>query len=279
MNDDDIRMLDALGLELREQERNQILAARAKQSRASKKRETADEKVINGIRCRQPVDRMAAKLLSKASDIYHPPSEPKFAPKPPSPSKPKPTKQRSKPMSSEPHLTNNKGPAINKVKDDHRYTVPTLEAINALPTVKGMQQSTRDKHLMQFIQAFNQIAQDSPADAMGAFREMGEAMAQASDAVGQSRAAFSSELQKLHEVSASVLNEMRSRRYALVTETSKALDAMREIRQFFIGPDYQDEIARLRDFVELCERLQALQQNGFLNTISDTMLKLAVGGE
>ena len=40
--------------------------------------------------------------------------------------------------------------------------------------------------------------------------------------------------------------------------------------------DYKEEVARLKDFVDLCERLQKLKESGFLDSVADTMLGLAV---
>jgi hypothetical protein len=69
---------------------------------------------------------------------------------------------------------------------------------------------------------------------------------------------------------------IRAKRMFMVTETAQIGNALREIRQFFMGSDYKEEQARLKEFVELCERLQALKQSGFLDSIADTMLTLAI---
>jgi len=73
-----------------------------------------------------------------------------------------------------------------------------------------------------------------------------------------------------------VLNDLRMSRMAVLTETTQMLTPLREIRQFFIGRDYDKEIERLREFVSLCERLEGLKQRGSLDVIADTMLRLAV---
>lgn len=76
-------------------------------------------------------------------------------------------------------------------------------------------------------------------------------------------------------VSKDLSNEIRNKRMTVVTEASKMTNALKDIRQFFLGPDFEREQKRLNDFVELCERLQALKESGFLDTVADTMIRLA----
>ena len=71
------------------------------------------------------------------------------------------------------------------------------------------------------------------------------------------------------------LEDIRKTRFAIVTETSQMTGALKEVRQFFLGGDYKEEINRLKEFVDLCERLQILKESGFLDNVADTMLKLA----
>jgi len=71
------------------------------------------------------------------------------------------------------------------------------------------------------------------------------------------------------------LDDIRGVRFAMVSETAAMTAPLKDLRQFFLGKDYADEIARLREFVDLCERLQKLKASGFLDAIADTLLKLA----
>jgi hypothetical protein len=72
------------------------------------------------------------------------------------------------------------------------------------------------------------------------------------------------------------LEEIRSTRMATVAECSQMTKSLRDVRQFFLGSDHKEEITRLREFVDLCERLVALKESGTLDAITDTMLRLAV---
>jgi len=67
---------------------------------------------------------------------------------------------------------------------------------------------------------------------------------------------------------------MRTSRMTVVSECSSIVNALKDIRQFFLGPDYEKERARLSEFVDLCERLKALKDSGFLDTVADTMMRL-----
>jgi hypothetical protein len=70
------------------------------------------------------------------------------------------------------------------------------------------------------------------------------------------------------------LAQVREQRIALGSETRLLLSALRDVRAFFLDKDYEQEISRLRDFVDICERLQALKKSGTLDAVADTILKL-----
>jgi len=83
------------------------------------------------------------------------------------------------------------------------------------------------------------------------------------------------EMEKFRADTKRYLEDIRMTRFAIVTETSQMTGPLKEVRQFFLGADYKEEITRLKDFVELCERLQKLKESGFLDSVADTMLGLA----
>lgn len=83
------------------------------------------------------------------------------------------------------------------------------------------------------------------------------------------------EMEKFKADSKRYLEEIRQVRFAMVTETSQMTGPLKEVRQFFLGSDYKDEITRLKEFVDLCERLQKLKESGFLDSVADTMLRLS----
>lgn len=71
------------------------------------------------------------------------------------------------------------------------------------------------------------------------------------------------------------LEEIRQTRFSMVTETAQITKSLGEVRQFFLGSDFKDERQRMMEFVDLCERLYKLKQTGFLDSVADTMLRLA----
>jgi hypothetical protein len=73
------------------------------------------------------------------------------------------------------------------------------------------------------------------------------------------------------------LQDLRMNRIASETEIRQMMAGFRDVRQFFLDKDYQEERVRLKEFVELCERLKVLKESGFLDTVSDTMLNLSLG--
>lgn len=76
-------------------------------------------------------------------------------------------------------------------------------------------------------------------------------------------------------ITKSAQQSVRSSRMNIVSECAHVVGALKDVRQFFLGPDYEREQKRLSDFVDLCERLKVLKDSGFLDTVADTMLRLA----
>lgn len=67
---------------------------------------------------------------------------------------------------------------------------------------------------------------------------------------------------------------IRQTRMAIGIETKQLLSQCDDVRQFFLSPEHEVETARLKEFVDLCERLKLLKESGFLDTVADTILKL-----
>jgi hypothetical protein len=70
---------------------------------------------------------------------------------------------------------------------------------------------------------------------------------------------------------------LRSKRSIAEFENKQLLTALGDVRRFFFDDKHQEEVKRLSEFVEVCERLQKLQTSGFLNAVADTILKLEGG--
>lgn len=74
--------------------------------------------------------------------------------------------------------------------------------------------------------------------------------------------------------SKSMLEEMRMWRMGITSEAKNSIKEMGELRQFFLTDQHVEEIKRLKEFVDVCERLQKLKDAGTLDAISEIMLKL-----
>jgi hypothetical protein len=70
------------------------------------------------------------------------------------------------------------------------------------------------------------------------------------------------------------LINLREKRFGIGSEIRNLLNNLRELRAFFLGPDHSAEVERLKEFVDLCERLQKLKESGFLDVVADTLIKL-----
>lgn len=70
------------------------------------------------------------------------------------------------------------------------------------------------------------------------------------------------------------IRELRSFSTCGVLELKNLLRAFEDIRKFFLSEQHEPEIKRLSEFVSMCERLKALKDSGFLDSVADTILKL-----
>ena len=84
-----------------------------------------------------------------------------------------------------------------------------------------------------------------------------------------------SDVEALKPIKKQMIDELRGLRMTTVTEVSSMMRALEDIRKFFLGSDHDKEVARLREFVDLCERLQKLKESGFLDTVADTIIKVS----
>lgn len=80
---------------------------------------------------------------------------------------------------------------------------------------------------------------------------------------------------KWEEIGKDYLKQLRELRMATTTETVQLKSALSDIRKFFLDDRHPEEVKRLLEFVEVCERLKKLKQDGTLDAVADTILKLA----
>lgn len=78
-----------------------------------------------------------------------------------------------------------------------------------------------------------------------------------------------------HDESSKVLESIRQTRAAIGIESRQLLSECGDVRKFFLSEDHDKEIVKLREFIELAERLRSLKNDGTLDRLADTILKLA----
>lgn len=75
--------------------------------------------------------------------------------------------------------------------------------------------------------------------------------------------------------SSQVLESIRQARVAIGIESRQLLSECGDVRKFFLSDDHEKELVKLREFIELCERLRSLKNDGTLDRLADTILKLS----
>lgn len=86
---------------------------------------------------------------------------------------------------------------------------------------------------------------------------------------------FQEPFEKCNELISHQLMTLREKRFGIDAESRTLMNQLKEVRQFFLDDDYEVEIGRLSEFVGLCNQLRELKENGFLDIIADTILKLS----
>jgi len=71
------------------------------------------------------------------------------------------------------------------------------------------------------------------------------------------------------------ISAIKGFKIAYVAEINTIKKELQDIRTFFVGAEHDREIARLREFVELCERISVLKKAGTLDAVAETIIKLA----
>ena len=257
------------------------------------------ELVVGGDIKWKPVDRIAAKLLMKADHLSKPPSGWK-----PNIEQPKITKimktdvrgkqvdrtiekleKAGQKMPAE-GWTQKKGEVSDKIAEYFQKVGQNQAATDAFIESQGEKVKTSVDGV-RFVQVngteYVHIG-DTHAWVCAEVRKLVKEVDPIVQSAADSRAivaelldGIGDDMDKFKQVASIGVNDIRQTRFAIVSEAGAMTKALSEIRQFFVGPDYEMEVKRLREFVELCERLQALKASGFLDRVADTMINLSVG--
>ena len=66
-------------------------------------------------------------------------------------------------------------------------------------------------------------------------------------------------------------------RLSVVREVATSINALRDLRMFLLDDNHEKELSRLTELCDVCERLERLKATGILDTVADTMIRLAEG--
>jgi len=75
------------------------------------------------------------------------------------------------------------------------------------------------------------------------------------------------------------LHDLRMWRMAFENEVKTLLRDASDIRKFFLDEKHVEEVRRLKEFVEVCERLKALKTDGTLDALINAILTLECSDE
>lgn len=216
------------------------------------------QRIDGGDPVRTPVDRVAARVVAPAPWWALPPEPVKEKPK----QNQKPKRKKSKKMKSlnETVLVNQESSKIPGSAYTSNYGL-------TIRTVNGQQVFDADEVSALICAEIAKLPRET--------RPNVKAAEDARQIIHELIEGIGGEMEKFRADNKRYLEDIRSTRFAMVAETSQMTGALKEVRQFFLGGDYKEEIARLREFVDLCERLNALKESGFLDNVADTMLRLA----
>lgn len=202
------------------------------------------EQVVGGVVKWKPIDRTAALVVSKAPWWALPPPPPIIA-------KQEPQTRKERRMSFQ-----------SRVRD---FIPPGCEADF------GVHEKSPDEFSIEILQKMNKKVSET----MDKTQELVDRATDARAAIEVLSGSFQQNWMEFMDTADTRLKELRMTRISVDTEVRQIMSALRDVRGFFMDKDYEAERVRLREFVEICERLKALKESGFLDTVADTMLRLS----
>jgi hypothetical protein len=96
----------------------------------------------------------------------------------------------------------------------------------------------------------------------------------AQEALEMARANLGGKYEDFRAAAKAHLEALRATRMSFVQEAAQVVGALRECQELLAGEDARERMERLREFVEISERLRALAKDGTLDAITEASLKL-----
>ena len=225
----------------------------AKLRRLPRPQKKRRELIAGGDPVREPVDKITAMVVAPAAWWAKPLPDPELI-------------SSEKPQSK---------PKKRNIKMSDKAELGIVNGINRGIEKRGGLKVHRingeDMYSLEEVQALiMQQIQDLPKEATPIVKQARESR----EIIDQLLHGIGGEMERFKTEAGDHIQNIRSTRYTIVSETNTMMNALKDVRQFFMGTDYKEQIDRLRGFVELCERLQKLKESGFLDAVADTMIKL-----
>ena len=210
---------------------------RTRQDRRKQKQARADRVVAGGVYRPDPIDRAAAMMCARAPWWAFAPSE-------------RAATSQEKP----------------KMPERNGYVTKAIPRADPILNELGL--ANMDELAARICA---RIEHQVPKE----LRELAECAVNARGVLDASIKDIGLSMEEFERVTKAASQQVRTQRMTIVSECSSAVNALKDVRQFFLGPDYEREAKRLAEFVDLCERLKRLKDSGFLDTVADTMIRLA----
>lgn len=214
----------------------EIVEKAEKEARREESRKARQDKaVVRGIIRRKPVNNEASKLLAKSPWYHHAPSIKK-------------TKDKTMAKQS---IT---GESLQKPQKTPDQAPPMMYKMSDIAKL---------------------VTEDLIKRCPKEMTELARASYDARSVIEETVKGIGTVVDSFDELMKESNSRIRAERMTVVAEVAQIMKSLKEIRTFFLGPDYREEQRQLKEFIELCERLKVLKDSGFLDQVADTMIRLA----
>lgn len=131
------------------------------------------------------------------------------------------------------------------------YPLPDRGMVEETKEILGREEVTRNKNVKDLVAIYNE-----------AWEKACRAQKEFFDVVDPLRKAIHTSIQ-----------EARDARMALGTEFGGIIRALNDVKEMVRGAEHAKDMERLREFIEIAERLKALKDSGFLDAMVETILR------
>ena len=118
------------------------------------------------------------------------------------------------------------------------------------------------------------IAEECAEDCITKLKSLREKADEENDLIGLQLEHVAKWSSKARTIKADLIETLRNLRMTAGGEINKITEDLEHVRAFFLSEKHDEELERLREFVAVLEKLQKFKDSGFLDAVTDTILKL-----